>query len=89
MCLMLKAGSRGTYSRDPRRKSADRGGPFRYSCEKIPHELDQTFQKLEQRIGNFEEAVIGQSTVPTVGVLAADSTKQDNGSIIQTISSAR
>ena len=36
MCLLLKAGSRGIYSRDPKWKSGDRGGPARYSCEKDP-----------------------------------------------------
>jgi len=55
--------------------------------KKIPQELDQTLQKVEKRIDSFEEAVIGPSTVPTVGVLAGDSTKQDNGTIIHKISS--
>ena len=57
--------------------------------KKIPQELNQTLQKLEQRNDNFEEAVIDQSTVPTVGVLAGNSTKEDNGTIIHTISSAQ
>jgi hypothetical protein len=55
----------------------------------VPQVLNQTLQKLEQRINNFEEAVLGQSTVPAVGVLAGDSTKHDNGTIIQTLSSAQ
>jgi len=57
--------------------------------KKILPQLNQTLEKLEQKIDSFEEAVIGQSTVPTVGVLAGDSTKEDNGTIIQTISSAK
>jgi len=36
MCLMLKAGSRGTITKDRRRKSANRGGPVRCSCEYDP-----------------------------------------------------
>jgi hypothetical protein len=55
----------------------------------IPQELNQTLQKLEERIKSFEEAVIGQSTVPKVGVLASDSTKHENGTILDTISSAK
>jgi hypothetical protein len=57
--------------------------------KKIPQELDQTVQKLEKEIDTFEEAITGQSTVSTVGVLAGHSTKRDNGTIIQTISSAQ
>jgi hypothetical protein len=57
--------------------------------KRIPQELNQTLQKLEQRIDNFEEAALGQSTVPTVGVLAGNSMKEDNGTIIHTISSAQ
>jgi hypothetical protein len=57
-------------------------------AKNILPQLNQTLEKLEQQIHKFEEAVIGQSTVPTVGVLAGDSTKEDNGTIIQTISSA-
>ena len=56
---------------------------------KIPQELNQTIHNLEQRIQSFEEAVIGQSAVPKVGVLAGDRTKQDSGTIIDTISSGR
>jgi hypothetical protein len=63
--------------------------PSGIPVKKIPQELDQTVQKLEERIDDFEEAVIGQSTVPTVGVLAGDSTKQDNGTVIQTISAVK
>ena len=57
--------------------------------QKIPQELKKTLQKLEQRIDNIEEEVIRQSTVPAVGVLAGDRTKQDSGTIIDTISSAQ
>jgi len=62
--------------------------PSGIPAKNISKELDKTIEKLEQKIDSFEEAVIGQSTVPTVGVLAGDSTKEDNGTIIQTISSA-
>jgi len=61
--------------------------PSGIPVKKIPQELDQTLHKLEQRIDSFEEAAIGLLTVPAVRVLAGDSTKQDNGTIIHKISS--
>jgi hypothetical protein len=63
--------------------------PSGIPVKKNPQTLDQTFQKLEQEIDNFEKAVAGQATVPGVGVLAGYSTKQENGTIIHTISSAQ
>ena len=63
--------------------------PSSVPAKKIPQELNQSLLKLEQRIENFEEAAIGPSTVPTVGVLADNSKKEDNGTIINTISSAQ
>jgi hypothetical protein len=63
--------------------------PSGIPVKKIPQELDQTVQKLEQRIDTFEEEVTGESTVPPFGVLAGDNTKEENGTIIQKISSAQ
>jgi len=63
--------------------------PSGIPVKKIPQELNQTLQKLEQRIENFEETAIGQPILPKIGVLAGNSTKQDNGTIIHTISSAQ
>ena len=80
-----EASTVGTLDGSPVIVVAPSGTPVK----KIPQELDQTVQKLEKRIDEFEEAVLGQSTVRTVGVLADDSTKEDNGTIIQTISSAQ
>jgi hypothetical protein len=63
--------------------------PSSIPVKNVLPELNQTLEKLEQKIDSFEEEIIGQSTVPTVGVLAGDNTKEDNGTIIQTISSAQ
>jgi len=63
--------------------------PSGVPVRKIPQALNQTLHKLEQRIDNFEKAVIGQPILPKIGVLAGNSTKQDNGTIIHTISSAQ
>jgi hypothetical protein len=63
--------------------------PSGIPVKNILTELNQTLEKLEQEIRRFEEAAEGQSTVPTVGVLAGDSTKEDIGTIIDTISSAK
>jgi hypothetical protein len=63
--------------------------PSGIPVKNIVPELNQTLEKLEQKIDSFEEEVVGQSTVPTVGVLAGDSKKEDNGTVIETISSAK
>ena len=64
--------------------------PSGVPVKEIPKQLDHTLKKLEQRIDHFAEIATGdRSTVPTVGVLAGNSTKEDNGTIIHTISSAQ
>jgi len=63
--------------------------PSGVPVKKIPQALNQTINKLEQRIDNFEKAVIDHPILPKIGVLAGNSTKQDNGTIIHTISSAQ
>lgn len=56
----------------------------------IPQALNHTLQQLQKQINNFEAVATGdQSTMPTVGVLAGASTKQDKDTIIHTISSAQ
>jgi hypothetical protein len=78
------ASTAGTLAGSPVIVLAPSGVPVK----KIPQELDQTVQKLEQRIDDFEEAVLGQSTMRTVGVLAGDSMKKDV-SVKQTVSSVQ
>lgn len=64
--------------------------PSSVPVKQIPQALNNTLQTLQQRINTFENALTGsQSTVPTVGVLAGASTKQDKDTIIHTISSAQ
>jgi hypothetical protein len=57
--------------------------------KEIPREINQTLQKLEERIKSFEEAVVGRPTVPKFGVLPGDSKKHEKGTILDTISSAQ
>jgi predicted metal-dependent hydrolase len=61
--------------------------PSDIPVKKVPEELDQAAKKLEQEIDNFEEAVLGPTTVRSVGVLTGEKKKSDNGTIIHTISS--
>jgi hypothetical protein len=62
--------------------------PSNTPLKKVPDELNQAAKKLEKEIDNFEEEVLGTSTVRTVGVLGDEKKKSDNGTIIRTISSA-
>lgn len=64
--------------------------PSDVPMKEIPKALNQTLATLQDRINHFEdEATAGLATVPTVGVLAGASTKQDKDTIIHTISSAQ
>jgi hypothetical protein len=63
--------------------------PPHVPVKEIPKALNETLQTLEGQIDQFEkEAAVGISTVPTVGVLASTSTKQEKATIVHTITSA-
>jgi hypothetical protein len=63
--------------------------PSDIPVKKVPQELKQAVQKLEQQIDHFEEEVVGPSTVPTVGALAGRSRQPENGTIVRTGSSSQ
>jgi hypothetical protein len=65
--------------------------PTDVPAKEIPQALNHTLETLKKKIDHFEEeATAGQVTsVPVVGVLAGNSTKQDKDTIIHTISSAQ